>query len=111
MTSEGADVVATFVGGELDGRPAVLRNAAAEGTAWYVGTLPDREAMTRFLRRVCEQAGVRPVVTDLPAGLEAVRRGPYLFLLNHTDEPATVTVGDDPFTIQAGDVLIRKEGP
>jgi len=110
VTSEGADVVASFVGGDLDGRPAVLRNATGEGTAWYVATLPDHEAMTRLLRRVCEQAGVRPVIADLPAGLEAVRRGPYLFLLNHTNESATVTVADDTFTIQAGDVLIRKEG-
>jgi len=110
VTSEGADVVASFVGGDLDGRPAVLRNATREGTVWYVATLPDPEAMKRLLRQVCEQAGVRPVIADLPEGLEAVRRGPYLFLLNHTNESATATVADDTFTIQAGDVLIRKEG-
>ena len=40
---------------------------------------------------------MRPVVTDLPDGVEAQRRGPVLFLLNHADRAAEVAgvVGTD----------------
>ena len=35
-------------------------------------------------------AGVEPDVPDLPNGVEAVRRGGRLFLLNHGDQPVEV---------------------
>ncbi|GGM05153.1 beta-galactosidase [Dactylosporangium sucinum] len=79
--ARGASVVATARGGPLDGRPMVLRN----GRAWYVATLPSPDGMRRLLRTVCAAAGVRPVLPDLPPGVEAVRRGDRVFLLNHDD--------------------------
>jgi beta-galactosidase len=81
--ARGADTVAHIRGGPLDGRPAVLRNAYGAGTAWYVSTLPEPAALRRLLARVCADAGVRPVATGLPPGVEAVRRGDRLFLLDH----------------------------
>ncbi|MBM7439742.1 beta-galactosidase [Streptomyces sp. HB132] len=81
-----AETVAAYRGGELDGLPAVLR----KGTAWYVSTLPEPEALRGVLGRVAAGAGVRPVLEGLPAGVEAVRRGGLLFLLNHGRSPALV---------------------
>ncbi|WP_336317700.1 beta-galactosidase [Streptomyces lavendofoliae] len=80
--------VATYRGGELTGMPAVLRN----GRAWYVSTLPEPAALRGLLARAADEAGVRPVLQDPPPGLEAVRRGDLLFLLNHAGGPLTVTV-------------------
>ncbi|MFE5238945.1 MULTISPECIES: beta-galactosidase [unclassified Streptomyces] len=81
-----AETVAGYRGGELDGLPAVLR----KGTAMYVSTLPEPAALRELLGRAAAGAGVRPVLEDLPSGVEAVRRGELLFLLNHGGSPAAV---------------------
>ncbi|MEQ6023859.1 beta-galactosidase [Streptomyces salinarius] len=87
LESDGtADETVPYRGGELDGLPAVLR----KGRAWYVSTLPEPDALRALLARVAAGAGVRPVLDGLPAGVEAVRRGGLLFLLNHGREPVTV---------------------
>ncbi|MGW0817177.1 beta-galactosidase [Streptomyces viridiviolaceus] len=77
-----------YKGGELDGLPAVLR----KGRAWYVSTLPEPDALRDLLARIATDAGARPVLDGLPAGVEAVRRGDLLFLLNHERDPVTVEV-------------------
>ncbi|MEU2061359.1 beta-galactosidase [Streptomyces sp. NPDC013455] len=84
----GAAETVPYQGGELDGLPAVLRR----GRAWYVSTLPEPEALRALLAGIAADAGVRPVLDGLPAGVEAVRRGELLFLLNHGREPVTVRV-------------------
>ncbi|MGW1534736.1 beta-galactosidase [Streptomyces aureus] len=83
-----AVVEARYRGGELDGLPAVLRR----GTARYLSTLPEPPALRALLTGAAEQAGVRPVLDELPDGVEAVRRGGLLFLLNHGRDPVTVEV-------------------
>ncbi|MEV6162861.1 beta-galactosidase [Streptomyces sp. NPDC052052] len=84
----GTEVVSAYRDGELAGLPAVLRR----GRAWYVSTLPEPEALRALLGRVAEEAGARPVLAGLPAGVEAVRRGELLFLLNHGRSPVSVPV-------------------
>ncbi|WP_255950515.1 beta-galactosidase [Streptomyces odontomachi] len=86
--AEDATVVTAYRGGELDGLPAVLRR----GSAWYLSTLPEPEALSALLAGAAAEAGVRPPVAELPAGVEAVRRGTVLFLLNHGRRPADVTL-------------------
>ncbi|MFJ9373856.1 beta-galactosidase [Streptomyces sp. NPDC101455] len=78
--------VIPYKGGELDGLPAVLRR----DRSWYVSTLPEPHALRALLARIAADAGVRPVLAGLPPGVEAVRRGELLFLLNHSREPVTV---------------------
>ncbi|MFI6412327.1 beta-galactosidase [Streptomyces sp. NPDC050585] len=83
-----ARVVAAYRDGDLAGLPAVLRR----GRAWYVSTLPDPEGLRALLGRAAAEAGARPVLDGLPAGVEAVRRGGLLFVLNHGREPVEVAV-------------------
>ncbi|MFI2435055.1 beta-galactosidase [Streptomyces sp. NPDC018693] len=83
-----AEETIPYKGGELDGLPAVLRR----GRAWYLSTLPEPAALRALLGRIAADAGARPVLDGLPAGVEAVRRGELLFLLNHNREPVTVDV-------------------
>ncbi|MEV5485888.1 MULTISPECIES: beta-galactosidase [Streptomyces] len=84
---EGAEALARFTEGDLAGRPAVTRHAYGRGTAWYVGTRLEAALMRALLDDVREAAGVRPVLSGLPAGVQATVRegadGRYLFLLNH----------------------------
>ncbi|WP_426504776.1 beta-galactosidase [Dactylosporangium sp. McL0621] len=79
----GAAVVESAQGGPLDGRPMVFRHEYGAGIAWYVGTVPAPDALAGLLARACAEAGVRPVLPDLPPGVEAVRRGGVVFLLDH----------------------------
>ncbi|WP_274034106.1 beta-galactosidase [Streptomyces sp. MMBL 11-1] len=83
-----AETVATYRSGELVGMPAVLRH----GRAWYVSTLPEPTALRELLAHVACGAGVRPVLENRPPGLEAIRRGDVLFLLNHAPGPIDVDV-------------------
>jgi beta-galactosidase len=91
----GAEVVATFSGTRLDGRPAITRHASGSGLAIYLGTRLDELAMARVIRSACGDAGVEPVM-EVPAGVEVVRRdmarSSILFLLNHRDVDVDVPI-------------------
>ncbi|GAA2397573.1 beta-galactosidase [Streptomyces glaucosporus] len=100
LETSGAETVVSYRGGELDGRPAVTRHSFGAGTAWYLSTLPDPGTLRALLGRAAGEAGVRPPLPGLPAGVEAVRRGGLLFVLNHRREPAAV-----PLNAPATDLL------
>ncbi len=97
MQTGGAEVVATFAGGVLDGKPAVTRHRFGAGEALYVGTRLDPASMAHVLGSACSSAGVEPVA-ELPPGVEIVRRTArgksYLFLLNHREVAVDVPVAE-----------------
>ncbi|MGY3564407.1 beta-galactosidase [Sinomonas sp. RB5] len=91
----GADVLARFEEGPTAGSPAVTRNAAGAGHAYYVATSPDAEALATFLPRVLEDAGLGPAAHGAPGqDLEVVTRvsegAAWLFAINHSEREATV---------------------
>jgi beta-galactosidase len=118
-----AEVLQTYAGGPLAGRPAVTRRRVGEGVAWYLGTLPDDESLAALLDDVVTAAGVRRVA-EAPSGVEVVRRRSagqsWLFVLNHTTEPCEVTttghdlVSDGPvgptLRLAAGRTAVVREG-
>ena len=54
LTADGAEVLATYAGAGLDGRPAVLRH----GTAWYVSTVPPAAVLAAIVADCVAAAGV-----------------------------------------------------
>ena len=84
LRTDGAEVLASFVGGELDGLPAITRLQSAGGSGTYIGAILPPQQLARVLGEVVTAAGVRGVVANLPVGVEVTRRGPALFVLNHT---------------------------
>ncbi len=85
---------------------AVTRNTHGRGKAWYVGTVVKEESFyDRLAARLLQDAGIRPVVSP-PAGVEAsVRQGSgrkLVFLINHTQEPKTVTVPEGKAELVSG---------
>ncbi|NIZ89870.1 beta-galactosidase [Kineococcus rubinsiae] len=92
---DGAEVVARYRGGELDGAPAVTRCATGRGVAHYASTFLVEDSLRRWLRGLCAQAGVSPVVEGCPPLVEVVRRrgarADYLFVLNHSAAAVRVT--------------------
>ncbi|WP_328608407.1 beta-galactosidase [Amycolatopsis sp. NBC_00345] len=127
---EGASVITTFGDGSLAGRAAVTRHEFGDGVAWYLATRPDPVAMRALFDRVTAEAGVKPVLPDLPDGVQAIVReaaggSAYLFLLNHGAEAVTVPlpepardlltdpgrlVGSVPLAPRGVAVLTRGEG-
>jgi beta-galactosidase len=108
------------VDGPLPGVPAITRNAAGAGVAWYVATQPDRESLEGLVGRVAAEAGVSADVPTAP-GVETVRRHgedgtSWLFVMNHTNETAHVPVGgvdilsgaehEAPMQVAAGGVAV-----
>ncbi|WP_432052784.1 beta-galactosidase [Streptomyces xiamenensis] len=100
LTPAGARAEVSYAAGELSGRPALTRHTYGEGTARYVSTLPEPAALRALLARAAEAAGAAPALPGAPEGVEAVRRGGLLFLLNHTREPITV-----PLDVPHSDLL------
>lgn len=94
--AEDTEVLRTFAGGDLDGVPALTRRAAGAGSAWYLATRLDDEALLGLAGELVAASGVAPVVGDLPESVEVTRRvsetGSWLFVLNHGASPATVAV-------------------
>jgi beta-galactosidase len=85
---------------------AVTRNEYGKGKGWYVGMVAKEDAFyDNLIRRLLDDAGITPVVSP-PVGVEAsIRQGPgkrLLFLLNHTDEPKTVTVPQGRLELLSG---------
>ena len=82
----GADVIAAYADGHSAGRPAVTRHRSGLGEAWYVTTVPDAAGIDAIIAAVVAASGVRGLVEDLPAGVEAARRGDLVTVINHTDQ-------------------------
>jgi beta-galactosidase len=98
----GATVVAAFESGLQAGSPALTRHRFGAGEAWYTATQPvsdgasagrpSPDALDAVVAAVVEASGVRPVVADLPAGVEAARRGDLVTLINHGDARVEVAI-------------------
>ena len=88
---EGATSLARFA--ESGSAPAITRHGFGTGSAVYVGTCLDMQAMDWLIARVCGEAGVSAYLTT-PAGVEVtVRSGggrAIMFVLNQTNHPVEV---------------------
>ncbi|WP_234361422.1 beta-galactosidase [Plantactinospora sp. BB1] len=118
----GATPSVSYVGGALDGQPALTRHGYGDGVAWYLSTRLDDDPYRDLLARVTAAAGAEPTCPVAPAGVEAVRRcaagTSWLFLLNHTDAAQTVEVSGldllsgeyvDPVRLPAGGCAVLRE--
>ncbi|WP_112237894.1 beta-galactosidase [Kribbella monticola] len=81
---EGAEAIAHYQGGALDGLPAITRR----DNVWYTSTWLTDPAYRSLMTQVVGAAGITPV--DLPDGVEVITRrsadARYRFVLNHTAE-------------------------
>jgi beta-galactosidase len=96
------EVLARYAGGDLDGAPAITRH----GSVFYASAPLPPLAARALVARAAGQAGARPVLPGAPPGLEAVRRGGSLFLLNHTDDPLEARVGRRPLRVGPRDAVV-----
>jgi beta-galactosidase len=107
LEARDAEIVARYTDGPLPGTPALTRRAVGEGVAWYLATWLDDEATAALADRLTREADVTRLDAPQP-GLEVVRRGAYLFVLNRGDLPATVPAsGTDLLTGERVDGEVR----
>ncbi|GIU56483.1 beta-galactosidase [Arthrobacter sp. NicSoilC12] len=82
-----AEVLAAVEEGPAAGSPAVTRNRAGSGRSYYVATSLAPGGLGELLAVVCADARVQPLVPDLPADVEVVRRSKdgtdWTFCINH----------------------------
>ncbi|GIG40190.1 beta-galactosidase [Cellulomonas phragmiteti] len=92
LVVDDAQVVATFADGYAAGGAAVTRREHGHGVAWYVGTQPSAAVLDALADRLLTEAGVPALLAEPVVGVEAVRRGDRLVVVNHTDAPVTLDV-------------------
>jgi beta-galactosidase len=107
-----AEVLARFADGPRPDGPALTRRADGAGAAWYVATRLDDDGTAALADRITREAGVTREPVPAP-GVELVRRGRYLFVLNPTDAPVVVPTegvdllaGSGPGTSAGGSVTV-----
>ena len=94
LHSEGAEVLAVYEEDFYAGMPVLTRNRFGKGQAYYVAARSDGAFYEKLLAKICTEKGIHAVL-DTPDGVEATRRGSFLFLLNHTPDTHTVRSDGD----------------
>jgi beta-galactosidase len=94
--SEGAEVLAEYGSDFYAGTPVITCNSFGKGKAYYVGTSPDTEFLTDFVKTVCEEKEIKPVL-NVPKGVEVTERRKdgrsYLFVMNHNASTVELEIG------------------
>jgi beta-galactosidase len=84
--------------GWLDGQPAILTRQVGKGRITYVGFWPDAATLAAMTAGWLKDAGVAPLLPNVPEGVEACeragdgRRVLVLVLINHTTESKHVAL-------------------
>jgi beta-galactosidase len=93
---DGAKALAAYTGDFFAGRPAITLHRHGKGAAYYLGTRPEASGLDALLKRVVDDANVQPFLKT-PVGVETTLRESaherFLFLLNHTDKNARISLG------------------
>ena len=89
LHSEGAEVLCTYEKDFYAGMPVLTKHAFGNGLGYYVATQSNEAFYRDYLRELCEDAGIRPIM-DTPNTVEVTRRvnskGTFIFVLNHGAE-------------------------
>ncbi len=92
LVVDDAQVVATFADGYAAGGAALTRREHGDGVAWYVATQPSADVLDALADRLLTEADVPALLAAPVTGVEAVRRGDVLVVVNHTAEPIVLEV-------------------
>ncbi|MCL6442238.1 MAG: beta-galactosidase [Alicyclobacillus sp.] len=97
--AESAQVLATYAEDFYAGRPALTVNAFGSGQAYYIAARTEDDFLRDFYGWLGQQLGLRRALdAQLPVGVTAQVRTDgktdYVFVMNFTPQPQTVSLGD-----------------
>lgn len=95
--AESAEVLATFTGDVVAGRPALTSNRVGKGRSLYLATGLETAGWDALATRLAAEAGVAPILAA-PAEVEVSLResddgARHLFVLNHRHDAVRVSLG------------------
>ncbi|CAH1191644.1 Beta-galactosidase BgaP [Paenibacillus allorhizoplanae] len=96
--AEGAEVKAVYGKDFYQGMPALTVNKYGAGQAWYVASSPEPAFLQGLLGNLCQDKGITAPIPPVP-GVEVSTRTneqneSFVFILNHNDQAATISLGD-----------------
>ncbi len=98
-------LLAHYNSGPFSSRAALVEHRIGSGRALYLGWYPNDSQAETLLDHLASQAGVLPLAV-VPDGLIVYRRGPYLILLNFTEELLTATFQEKTLSVGPRDVEV-----
>lgn len=112
ITPKTAEPIARYEPPHLAPYAAVTRNEFGKGIGWYVGTIvDDPKFYDKLIARLLADAQIKPLVEPPPGVEVSVRSGKdraLLFVINHTEQPATVKVPPGRTEILSGKETTEK---
>ncbi len=114
LHTETAESLCSYEKDFYAGMPVLTQNPFGKGCAYYVAVRSNADFYRNFIREICEEAGIKPII-DAPETVEVTTRcndnGTFLFFLNHDSESHDIILncgGTDILTdtsYQSGDTL------
>ncbi len=96
LHAETADVQAVYGKDFYAGRPALTRNKVGKGSCWYLAARTQVPFLQQLYTALIKQAGIAPVLTNLPEGVLASSREKlgerFVFVMNFADSSRLVTL-------------------
>lgn len=93
MHLQGAKEISTYEKEFYAGTPVLTKNKLGDGIVYYVGTHSSDDFYATFLRDICSELFIEPVL-DAPKDVEVTCReneeNKYIFVLNHKDVSSEV---------------------
>jgi beta-galactosidase len=95
--------------GWLDDQPAAFTRKVGKGSITYIGASLDAAAMKRALAWMLSDAGLAPVLPNIPEGVDvAIRSGDnkrVLILTNYNEQPVTIALPSTVHDVLAGNTV------
>jgi beta-galactosidase len=88
--AEGAEIVASFAGSDVDGSVAIAKRNLGNSTAWYQGTELTNESQKKFFGEIAKSLGIE---SEGGNGLEIIHRGPFRFEIDHKKNAVVINKG------------------
>lgn len=89
LHTENAEALCSYEKDFYAGMPVLTRNPFGDGCAYYVATRSNADFYRNFIRDICKEAGIEPII-DAPEEIEITKRcndnGTFLFFLNHDEK-------------------------
>ncbi len=112
LCTETAETVAVYDGNYYKGKAAIIKNHYGDGTAYYIGTVCEKELYRRIAEEALNEAEIKHF-NKLPDGVEITVRTDgdvdYYFVFNNTDKPISFCLINDEINFQPFEMKVIQD--